>query len=58
MPLGEVLQIADAVRRNERPCWVMVAKGEGHIFKKKTTMDLNSEIIAVFLQEFLLGSVV
>lgn len=38
---------------NGQPCWVMVAKGEGHVFKKRTTVDLNSEMIAVFLHKFL-----
>ena len=56
VPLGEALQIAKAVRRNGQPCWVMVADGEGHIFKKRTTMDLNSGIIAIFLKKFLIAS--
>ena len=52
VPLSESLQIADAVRRNGQPCWVMVADGEGHVFKKKTTMDTNSAIIAMFLNKY------
>ena len=55
VPLNETLQIADAVRSNGQPCWVMVANEEGHVFKKRTTVDLNSQIIAVFLQKFLLS---
>ena len=53
VPLNESLQIADAVRANDQQCWVMVAESEGHVFKKRTTMDPNSAIIAVFLDKFL-----
>ena len=53
VPLGETLQVADAVCSNGHPCWVMVANDEGHIFKRKTTMDFNSHIMAHFLQKFL-----
>ena len=53
VPLSESLQIAEAVRSNGHPCWVMVADGEGHVFKKKTTIDHNSALIAAFLDTHL-----
>ena len=52
--LSSVLKkFSDAVCSNGHPCWVMVANDEGHIFKRKTTMDFNSHIMAHFLQKFL-----
>jgi dipeptidyl aminopeptidase/acylaminoacyl peptidase len=54
VPASEAAQIADAVRKNNQPVWMMQANDEGHGFKKKANIDRMNIAIAAFLREHLL----
>jgi dipeptidyl aminopeptidase/acylaminoacyl peptidase len=34
-------------------CWVLVADGEGHVFRRRRTLEFNSQTIALFLEAHL-----
>ena len=54
MPLGEAIQIFEAVENNGVEPWLFVAENEGHIFKRKPEMEAMSEVILCFLRDHLL----
>jgi len=51
VPVGEAEQIVEAVRENGQQVWYMLAKNEGHGFRKKENRDLFYELTARFLDE-------
>ena len=55
VPLGEALQVFEAVERNGGEPWLFVADHEGHIFKRKEVMHAMSEVVLTFLRAQLLG---
>jgi dipeptidyl aminopeptidase/acylaminoacyl peptidase len=54
VPLAESRSIADAVRKNKNPVWLLVAQDEGHGFRKKSNIDYQECAESCFLQTFLL----
>ncbi|MHC4648640.1 MAG: S9 family peptidase, partial [Planctomycetota bacterium] len=54
VPVGESEQIVSAVRQNGGAVWYMLAKDEGHGFRKKTNRDYYNNAAVLFLEEHLL----
>lgn len=54
VPASESEQMVAAIRKNGGTVWYMLAKDEGHGFRKKANRDRMTEAIALFLQEHLL----
>ncbi len=54
VPVTESQQIVSAVRKNSGAVWYMLAKDEGHGFRKKTNRDYYNNAAALFLEEHLL----
>ena len=55
VPASESEQMVKAIRDNNGLVWYMLAKDEGHGFRKKENRDRMTEAIALFLKENLLG---
>ncbi len=55
VPLSESDQIVKAVRSNGVPVWYVVARDEGHGFKKKSNVDYQRAVVFEFAVRFLLG---
>ena len=55
VPASESEQMVRKMRENNSTVWYMLAKDEGHGFKKKENRDRMNEAIALFLNEHLLG---
>ena len=55
VPASESEQMVAAIRENGGTVWYMLAKDEGHGFRKKDNRDRMTEAIALFLQEHLLN---
>ncbi|MCP4655934.1 MAG: prolyl oligopeptidase family serine peptidase, partial [bacterium] len=55
VPASEAEQIAAAVRKNAGEVWYLLAKDEGHGFRKKRNRDVYTSVMALFIQEFLVG---
>ncbi|MFO0973116.1 MAG: alpha/beta fold hydrolase [Phycisphaerae bacterium] len=53
VPLYEAQQIVRRQQAQKRPVWFMMAKGEGHGFRKRTNSDLSQVLQAMFLEEYL-----
>jgi dipeptidyl aminopeptidase/acylaminoacyl peptidase len=54
VPVSESQQIADALTKQGTPVWFLVAKDEGHGFRKKPNQDFQFYATIEFLQEYLL----
>ena len=54
VPLIEAEQIVETVRKNEVPVWYLMAKDEGHGFRKKKNIDFQFYSTVMFIKEFLL----
>jgi len=54
VPATESEQMVKSIRENNGKVWYMLAKDEGHGFKKKENRNLMREAIALFLKENLL----
>ena len=54
VPLSEAEQMVNQVKSNGSPIWYMMAKDEGHGFKKKNNADLQFYATILFVKEFLL----
>jgi dipeptidyl aminopeptidase/acylaminoacyl peptidase len=54
VPASEAEQILAAIRKNGGTAWYLLAKDEGHGFRKKSNRDYMTEAVALFFQEFLL----
>ena len=55
VPASEADQIVAAVRANDRPAWHLLAKNEGHGFRKKANADYQFWTSLLFWQKYLLG---
>ena len=53
VPLSETEQIVEAVRKQGRDVWYLVANNEGHGFRKKDNRDLFTELTVLFLERHL-----
>ncbi len=54
VPVGESEQIVEAIRKNKGEVWFLLAKDEGHGFRKKTNRDYYSYASVLFLERYLL----
>lgn len=55
VPASEAEQIVEAVRGSGRDVWYMLARNEGHGFRKKENRDAFLELSVLFLERHLLG---
>ncbi len=55
VPLIEAEQIVKTVRKNNVPVWYLMAKDEGHGFRKKKNIDFQFYATLMFIKEFLLN---
>jgi len=54
VPVSESQQIADALKKQGTPVWLLIAKDEGHGYRKKSNQDFQFYATVEFLQEHLL----
>ncbi|MFQ6105374.1 MAG: S9 family peptidase [Candidatus Glassbacteria bacterium] len=54
VPVGESEQIVSAIRENGGEAWYLLAKDEGHGFRKKRNRDYYRNATVLFLEKFLL----
>lgn len=54
VPVGESEQIVGAVRKNDVDVWYLLAKDEGHGFRKKSNRDYFLNATVLFLEKYLL----
>jgi dipeptidyl aminopeptidase/acylaminoacyl peptidase len=54
VPVSESQQIAEALKRQGTPVWLMIAADEGHGYRKKQNQDYQFYATVEFLQEYLL----
>ncbi|HEX3075065.1 MAG TPA: prolyl oligopeptidase family serine peptidase, partial [Ignavibacteriales bacterium] len=54
VPYTEAEQIVKEVRKNNTPVWYLLAKDEGHGFRKKTNRDYLTNSMILFLENNLL----
>jgi dipeptidyl aminopeptidase/acylaminoacyl peptidase len=54
VPESESRQMVDVVRQNGTPVWYLMAKDEGHGFRKKKNLDFQFYATVMFLKEYLL----
>jgi dipeptidyl aminopeptidase/acylaminoacyl peptidase len=55
VPKSESDQIVETLKRSGTPVWYLVAKDEGHGFRKKPNVDFQIQAVAAFMKEFLLN---
>ena len=55
VPASEADQIVAAVRANDRPAWHLLARNEGHGFRKKANADYQFWASLLFWQKYLLN---
>jgi dipeptidyl aminopeptidase/acylaminoacyl peptidase len=55
VPASEAEQMLAAVRKNGGDAWYLLAKDEGHGFKKKSNRDYMAYSLVMFLERFLLN---
>ena len=56
VPMSEAEQMVKSIRENNGTVWYMLAKDEGHGFRKKENRDRMTEAVSLFLKENLLGN--
>lgn len=56
VPVGESEQMVKAIRQNGGDVWYILAKNEGHGFRKKSNRDFYYQAVALFLERYLLGN--
>jgi len=54
VPVSESQQVADALKKQGTPVWLLIAKDEGHGYRKKSNQDFLFYATVEFLQENLL----
>ena len=54
VPASESQQMADVLRKNKTPVWFLMAKDEGHGFRKKKNRDFQFYATVMFVKEYLL----
>jgi dipeptidyl aminopeptidase/acylaminoacyl peptidase len=55
VPVSESEQIVAALKKEATPVWFLVAKDEGHGYRKKTNQDFQFYATIEFLQQYLLN---
>jgi dipeptidyl aminopeptidase/acylaminoacyl peptidase len=55
VPVSESQQIADALKKQGTPVWLLIAKDEGHGYRKKGNQDFQFYATVQFLREYLLN---
>ncbi len=55
VPASESQQMVDVVRKNGTPVWWLLAKDEGHGFRKKKNQDYQFYATVMFVKEYLTG---
>jgi len=55
VPASESEQMADVLRKNKTPVWFLMAKDEGHGFRKKKNRDFQFYATVMFVKEYLLS---
>ena len=55
VPLSEAEQMVARVKSNGSPVWYLIAKDEGHGFRKKTNADFQFYATVLFVKQHLLG---
>jgi dipeptidyl aminopeptidase/acylaminoacyl peptidase len=55
VPVSESQQIADALKTQGTPVWLIIAKDEGHGYRKKPNQDFQFYTTVEFLQNYLLN---
>jgi dipeptidyl aminopeptidase/acylaminoacyl peptidase len=55
VPLSEAEQMVERVRKNGTPVWYLMARDEGHGFRKKENADFQFYATILFVQNHLLG---
>jgi dipeptidyl aminopeptidase/acylaminoacyl peptidase len=55
VPASESQQMVDVVRKNGTPVWWLLAKDEGHGFRKKKNQDFQFYATVMFVKQYLLG---
>lgn len=55
VPISEAEQIVAKVRSNNTPVWYLMARDEGHGFRKKDNTDFQFHATVRFIEEYLLG---
>jgi dipeptidyl aminopeptidase/acylaminoacyl peptidase len=53
VPVSESQQIADALKKQATPVWLLIAKDEGHGYRKKVNQDFQFYATVEFLKEYL-----
>ncbi|MCH8272929.1 MAG: S9 family peptidase, partial [Candidatus Marinimicrobia bacterium] len=56
VPVGESEQMVEAIRNNGSPVWYLLAKDEGHGFRKKINRDFYLNSVVLFLEEYLINN--
>jgi dipeptidyl aminopeptidase/acylaminoacyl peptidase len=54
VPVTESQQIADALNKQGTPVWLLIAKDEGHGYRKKSNQDFQFYATVEFLRQYLL----
>ncbi|MCK5734528.1 MAG: S9 family peptidase, partial [Candidatus Latescibacteria bacterium] len=54
VPAGESEQMVSAIRENGGEVWYLLAKDEGHGFRKKRNRDYYTNAVVLFLEKYLL----
>jgi len=54
VPVSESQQIAEALKKEGTPVWLLIAKDEGHGYRKKGNQDFQFYATVEFLREYLL----
>lgn len=54
VPASEAIQMKDKIKANGGTVWFLMAKDEGHGFKKKNNMDFHFYSTVAFVKEYLL----
>lgn len=55
VPVSEAEQLRDVIRKNGGEVWYLLAKDEGHGFKKKFNRDWDMNASSLFLKKYLLS---
>jgi dipeptidyl aminopeptidase/acylaminoacyl peptidase len=56
VPYTESIQMKDKIRQNGGTVWFLMAKDEGHGFRKKNNQDYQFYATIAFINEYLLNS--
>jgi len=56
VPASEAEQMLEAIRKNGGDSWYLLAKDEGHGFRKKSNRDYYISSVMMFFEKFLMQS--